>query len=631
MPDPSTGYRGRDPRLPAGRALARGLSLVAALCMVIVGSAAVGLTPAAEAARSANVPRKAVVVVGPVGSQTSTWLERGEAAAKAAERNGMQVVRLFHPYATWAKVVAAANGADLFVYLGHGNGWPSPYGPFQENTKNGVGLNPTAGEKDAHKVLYMGANRIIESIRFAPNAIVILNKLCYAAGNGEDHHAVPGRSVAVERVDNYAAGFLAAGARTVFAVTWQPAGNIIDALHSQQGTMDDLFRLRFGTASGSTRPYFGWVGWRPNLYFDSVRTPGARLHLDPEPTSGYLRAVSGDLGMTAAAWRGSGGGTPDAPKDTTAPELSGVTARQASDTQVASDAAPAVFTPNGDGLSETLVLRHTLSERASLKVEITRASTDTVVRRITRWHAAGGSKTTWDGRKDDGKRAPDGKYRIRLTPTDDAGNVGESVTIVARSLTALTAPTVDPFHFDPTDGDELSATALFSARLTKAATLGWRILDRSGNVVRRGPSGQSAAAGTATFAWDGTDDSGALVPRGVYTASVSATTGHGTYAHTTQVKAMPFVMEASRWTLKRGETSRLIVDAAEPVAGKPTIIVKQPGKDPRQLTVRRVSETRFKASLTAQPGGRVGRIRVKVTSTDTAGGSQSQTFSLQLR
>ena len=33
----------------------------------------------------------------------------------------------------------SSQGANLFIYLGHGNGWPSPYGPFERYTKDGLG------------------------------------------------------------------------------------------------------------------------------------------------------------------------------------------------------------------------------------------------------------------------------------------------------------------------------------------------------------------------------------------------------------------------------------------------------------------------------------------------------------
>ena len=43
---------------------------------------------------------------------------------------GAAVIELYSPYATWSKVKAAAQGANLLIYLGHGNGYPSPYGAF---------------------------------------------------------------------------------------------------------------------------------------------------------------------------------------------------------------------------------------------------------------------------------------------------------------------------------------------------------------------------------------------------------------------------------------------------------------------------------------------------------------------
>lgn len=605
------------------------LAIALAACLVGLPGPALGAVRPAEAASDqppgAISPGKAVVVVGPVGGLTSQYLERGRAVAAAAERNGMEVVRIFHPKATWRRVVAAAQGANLLVYLGHGNGWPSPHKPFQEDTKNGLGLNPTYGETDTHKVRYWGADHVRAEIRLAPNAIVILNKSCYAAGNGENHHPVPTRAVARERVDNYAAGFLAAGARTVFAFTWQPPGEVIDALFSRTATMDQIFMLRFG--GGEPHPWSGWVGWRPDLYFDSVRTPGARLRLDPHREYGYLRSIAGDLAMTTSEWLSAAEPLPD---DTTPPEISELAADRPAGTFVPSDSGPEVFTPNGDGVSDLLRLRYRLSESSSLRVSVERVSNGNIVRTLSGWSSSGRGSLAWDGRKDTGEIASDGRYRIHVTPTDRAGNVGETARLVVRVLTALKAPAASPALFDSTDGDAIGSTT-FRARLTRPATITWQVLDASGQLVRTGISDQEVTDARTTFTWDGLDDQGLPVARGTYRARVSATTAQGTYAHVTSVKVMPFLMTASTWTLKRGQTAKLRITAAEAVAGKPVISVKQPGLEAFRLRVTKVSSTSFTASLKARSGGSTGRIRIFISSIDESGGSQEQKYVLKLR
>ena len=37
------------------------------------------------------------------------------------------VIQVYSPNATWSAVKAATAGANVVIYLGHGNGWPSPY------------------------------------------------------------------------------------------------------------------------------------------------------------------------------------------------------------------------------------------------------------------------------------------------------------------------------------------------------------------------------------------------------------------------------------------------------------------------------------------------------------------------
>ena len=89
---------------------------------------------------------------------------------------------------------AAVNGASIVVYLGHGNGWPSPY-TFDPNytTKDGFGLNADLnddGKLSDYENKYYGEPSI-RDLTPAPNAVVLLFHLCYASGNSEPGNARP--------------------------------------------------------------------------------------------------------------------------------------------------------------------------------------------------------------------------------------------------------------------------------------------------------------------------------------------------------------------------------------------------------------------------------------------------------
>ena len=132
------------PRLPAhgrlpvtGRHLARVGVLLLTLGMMLLTSSVLNLAASARA----QSPKRAVIVSGPVHSLTDRYLDYARAMADAAEAQGMEVIRIFHPNATVERVKNHASGADLFIYVGHGNGWPSAYGSLDESTKNGLGLD----------------------------------------------------------------------------------------------------------------------------------------------------------------------------------------------------------------------------------------------------------------------------------------------------------------------------------------------------------------------------------------------------------------------------------------------------------------------------------------------------------
>ena len=111
----------------------------------------------------------------------------------------MHVCKVYTPYADAATVKAAAKGADLFVTLMHGNGYPKPnrtragrHGSGQrlgdEKTAHGMGLNASRRQL---ALRYYGADWVSANLHLAPNAIVLLSHMCFTSGNSEDYDKIP--------------------------------------------------------------------------------------------------------------------------------------------------------------------------------------------------------------------------------------------------------------------------------------------------------------------------------------------------------------------------------------------------------------------------------------------------------
>ena len=272
----------------AQRALLRTLrSALVAVLAALVGFGT--LTAVAPAARAATY--KVVVVVGPAGLSTANYRTNADLLAAQAARYGAEVVKVYTPDATWSRVAAAANGANVLVYLGHGNGWPSPYPPFSAAQKDGLGLNPYPGSGDSTTRYYGESD--MERLHLAPGAVVILNRLCYASGDSEWGAANPTRSTAVERVDNYGYGFLHGGARAVFASGITSAAYVLRGLFAGPSSMT-MAELFWSDPARTGRYRFEFSG---------VRTPGTSALMDPYAPSRYYRSVIGWVSTTVGAWR----------------------------------------------------------------------------------------------------------------------------------------------------------------------------------------------------------------------------------------------------------------------------------------------------------------------------------------
>jgi hypothetical protein len=262
------------------------------LLAVAVAGAFIALDlPGVQPGSAATGPRVAVVV-GPSGPWTRHFRDLARHAAEQAHGYTNNVVQVFSPNATWARVRAAMSGASVVIYFGPGRGFPSPYSTsLDPTTEDGVGVNPRAGHGN-RAVAYHG-ERDIRTVTLASNAVVLIYKARYATGSGPEGSPGPSPAMARRRIDNYGAGFLASGAAAVIAGKQSDIGYYLRSIFATTRTVDAMWR-NAPTANGHVST------------FHSTRTSGATGRMDPEhPRAGYDRSIVGRLATSTAAVRGA--------------------------------------------------------------------------------------------------------------------------------------------------------------------------------------------------------------------------------------------------------------------------------------------------------------------------------------
>ena len=426
------------------------------------------------------------------------------------------------------------------------------------------------------------------------------------------------------------AGWLGTGARTVFAYGEQLFVKALKGLFdpTTDFSMEDLFRI--APPVGHLGEYWGWVGADPRK-FNSVRTPGATNFLDPDPTKdGWYRAVSGDLTMTASEWKNG----PDTP---TAPNMGNLTAStdgaaQMGGQQGVTGSTP-VFTPNGDGSTDTVSFNYTTNKETFVDWQV-QNSGGTVVRSFSTWTQGGTGAATWDGKKNDGTVAPDGTYTLTGTPSSRAGNYGTPVSVTVKLLTAMAFAKASPNLFYAADGDSLAPTTTLSVNLTQSATFSWVLVDKNNVVVRTNMTNASVGAGTQTWQWDGKDGTGNYVPDGTYYSVTTAQTSAGTYTQRVAVDVRAFTLTpAVAAPFTRGTKVKFTIFSAEPLVSttpKPKVKVTLPGLAAKVYSTTKVATGGFSVTVTFQSTAQAGTATFHVTGTDTGGQAQFSDYSFQL-
>jgi gliding motility-associated-like protein len=544
---------------------------VAANCLVIVG-----LAVPSTAAATPPVNPKVVIIVGPVAGSTSYYKSDADAAAAEARKYTTNVVKIYTPHATWTKAKAALQGASVVIYMGHGNGWPSPYGPFQPYTKDGLGLNPVDTTTDNSTTKYWGEYYLARDVNLAPNAVVLLHHLCYSAGNSEPGLPEGTLSVGKQRVDNMAAGWLRTGARAVIAEVygsgmWGGAAWYVRQLFTTHRTVDQIWRanpnfnnhvLRFA----STRT----AGYTAQMDPDHVNAPPfgrsivAKLDLRTDDITGARYAAT-DVDPPTFLVPGAASVSVDGAGlfDDAALTLNGETglppASMPFDTRLRLDgqyapvngaavfavhtldgarsgfmsaavlrprdsAGPNVwtaetgtgaFSPNGDGSQDSAQVSGQLSESASWQVAFTDAEGAVL-------HTVSGSGATyvagWNGMVD-GAPVPDGTYGFVVTATDGWGNPQGSRTgslvidTVAPELGPEPLAGAVPVTFSP-NGDGWADSVSLPYSTNEAGSIVMAARDEGGALVRSFAA--TAAAGAGAVSWAGDMNAGGMAPDGPY-------------------------------------------------------------------------------------------------------------------
>lgn len=192
-------------------------------------------------------PAKAVLIVGPIDApkndQTQAAIREMEQRAAQLEEIGLQVVRLYHPYATWPNIRENLSGATIVLYHGHGFG----YHPDDVNYldtgggNNGFCITDPANLSGATLATQ---DMLVAYSQLAQDAIVMIFA-CYSAGSSASDPAVVSEAVARRRVNDYAYTFHAIGARAYYA-----GGNWRHYLDYMLSSLDRTAGLAYQTAPG---------------------------------------------------------------------------------------------------------------------------------------------------------------------------------------------------------------------------------------------------------------------------------------------------------------------------------------------------------------------------------------------
>ena len=287
-----------------------------------------------------------------------------------------------------------------------------------------------------------------------------------------------------------------------------------------------------------------------------------------------------------------------------------------------------VLSPNRDGRKDRAYVTFRLKRADDVTVSIVSTGGD-VVRQLASRHIAAYTpvRFAWDGRTDDGGRAPDGTYRVRITLRTE----GRSITIMNRSTRLdVTPPRPLVTSIAPEKGP---GPELLPLPKGGPLTVHLRAPGRQGiiRVFKTGPGPMKLALqdslpdGATKWRWDGTTKTGRRLSPGTYLVSIEVRDQAGNRGVSPPLgrNGLPLTPYGARLPGRGGVTIRYlgVQPPSAPVAvGTPAEFGIDARKQPWTWTLRRVgsrhvikrgSKTSARLRVTA-PGGRSGAYLLTV-------------------
>lgn len=193
--------------------------------------------------------------------------------------------------------------------------------------------------------------------------------------------------------------------------------------------------------------------------------------------------------------------------DSTQPEIS-----------VSAEEESKIFSPNNDGLKDTITLRQKGSEEDTWTATIETVSGETV--KTYTWEGTPESDLVWDGTNDEGVLVPDGVYTYTITSTDKAGNGStekvENIIINTRSTPIELA--IDKSFIAPGIDNTLEGSSIISLSPNvpvKKGIVSWEMEVRNTfDKPFKNFSGSDTIPERIEF--NGRDNSGTPIPEGEY-------------------------------------------------------------------------------------------------------------------